>query len=139
MADLEINETALQAAVMPRLEIFTTAFVRRVESTAKQIAPERSGELKRLIRADPVRRVGPWQLESGVSSLARHSAPVHEGARPHLIRAKNARALRFYWPKVGGIVFFKKVNHPGNRPNPFLRNAVHRVMSEDPRISFGGS
>lgn len=137
MADLEVNETELNAVVMRRLETFTTAFVSRVASTARQIAPERSGELKRLIRPDAVRRVGPWSLASGVSSLAPYSAPVHEGARPHVIRPRNARALRFM---VGDrVVFARRVNHPGNAPNPFLRNAVHRVVSEDPRISIGGS
>jgi hypothetical protein len=62
MAELEVNETELNAVVMRRLETFTTAFVSRVATTAKQIAPERSGELKRLIRPDAVRRVGPWSL-----------------------------------------------------------------------------
>jgi hypothetical protein len=137
MAELEVNETELNAVVMRRLETFTTAFVSRVATTARQIAPERSGELKRLIRPDAVRRVGPWSLASGVSSLARYSAPVHEGARPHVIRPRNARALRFM---IGDrVVFARRVNHPGNAPNPFLRNAVHRVVSEDPRISIGGS
>jgi hypothetical protein len=137
MAELEVNETELNAVVMRRLETFTTAFVSRVATTAKQIAPERSGELKRLIRPDAVRRVGPWSLASGVSSLAEYSAPVHEGARPHVIRPRNARALRFM---IGErVVFARRVNHPGNAPNPFLRNAVHRVVSEDPRISIGGS
>jgi len=67
-----------------------------------------------------------------------YAAAVHEGARPHVIRARRASLLRFYWPKVGRVVFFPKVNHPGNRPNPFLSNAAHRVASADPRITFTG-
>lgn len=134
MAELRIDQGRLQSTVMPRLEIFTRAFVDRVATTARQIAPERTGNLKRLIKADPVRRVGPWALASGVSSLARYSAPVHEGARPHVIRPRVARALRF---EINGrVVFARRVNHPGNRPNPFLSNAVHRVVSSDPRIRF---
>lgn len=136
MADLHIDEAALQADVMPKLETFAAAFVHRVVAEAKQLAPERSGNLKRLIVPDAVRRVGPWSLATGVSSLAEYSAPVHEGARPHVIRPRNARALRFE-VEGGRVVFARRVNHPGNRANPFLRNAVHRVASADPRITVG--
>jgi hypothetical protein len=136
MAELHIDRTALQNDVMPKLEVFARAFIDRVVTQAKQLAPERSGNLKRLIVPDAVRRVGPWSLEGGVSVLANYAAPVHEGARPHVIRPKNARALRFE-VEGGRVVFARRVNHPGNRANPFLRNAVHRVASADPRITVG--
>lgn len=138
MADLSIDEGALNARVMDQLETFTKGFVATAASTARGLAPVRTGTLRASITADPVRRTGPWALTSGISATAPYAAPVHEGARPHIIRPKHARALRFDWPKAGGIVFFKKVNHPGNRPNRFLSNAVHRVVSADPRITLGG-
>lgn len=137
MADIEINETRLRDQVMGDLETFTRGFVNAAAAQAQKDAPERTGNLKRLIKPDAVRRVGPWTLASGVSSLARYSAPVHEGARPHVIRARNAAALSFFWPKVGRQVFFKSVNHPGNAGQPFLRNAVHAVAAADPRITVG--
>jgi hypothetical protein len=31
------------------------------------------------------------------------------------IKAKNAPYLVFFWPKVGRVVHFKSVNHPGNK------------------------
>lgn len=136
MAELRIDTARLQTVVMDRAEVFITAFVRQVTSEAKRLAPERSGELKRLLVEDPVRRTGPWSLSSGVSGLANYSAPVHEGARPHVIRPRNARALRFE-VEGGRVVFARRVNHPGNAPNPFLRNAAHRVASADPRIAIG--
>lgn len=46
---------------------------------------------------------------------------IPPGTRPHLIRAKRAKALRFYWekgPRGPGIYFFRKVMHPGYKP-PF--------------------
>jgi hypothetical protein len=135
-AEVHIDEGRLNAVVMGRLEVFHKAFMREVETTAKSIAPERTSALKNSIRAGGSRRVGPWKLEGEVTVGVRYAAAVHEGARPHKIRAKHAPALRFFWPKVGRVVFFKSVNHPGNRPNPFLRNAVHRVASADPRIQF---
>lgn len=45
---------------------------------------------------------------------------VHQGARPHEIRARRAPRLVFFWPKVGRVVAFKKVDHPGNKAMPFL-------------------
>lgn len=136
MADIEVDNDRLNAAVMPRLEIFHRSFTSRVVTEAKSLAPERSGALKAAIREDVMHRSGPWKIDGGVSVNTRYAAAVHEGARPHIIRARNAPYLVFYWPKVGRTVFFKKVSHPGNRPNPFLRNAVHRVASADPRITF---
>lgn len=52
---------------------------------------------------------------------------VEFGTPPHIIRAKNAKALHF---KVDGEdVFAKTVHHPGTRPNPFIRNIFHLQLS----------
>jgi hypothetical protein len=53
---------------------------------------------------------------------------ITEGTRPHVIRVKRARFLRFYWPKVGRVVYFKSVNHPGTKANPFLSRAYRRWL-----------
>jgi|SRR5215831_1119202 len=38
---------------------------------------------------------------------------LEEGTRPHPIVAVNARALYFYWERIGRYVAFKRVMHPG--------------------------
>ncbi len=53
------------------------------------------------------------------------AAFLEYGTRPHEIRPKNARSLAFQGP--AGLVFAKKVNHPGTRALAFIRNA----MSDD--------
>lgn len=134
---LEIDDAALNSEVMGAATRWLAGFVATAASTARDIAPKRTGYLASQIRADDVTRVGPWSLASGVTSGADYSAPVHEGARPHVIRPVNARALRF---TIGDrVVFAMRVNHPGNRPNPYLRNAVHRTASADPRVQVGES
>lgn len=45
------------------------------------------------------------------------------GTRPHEIKAKNAKFLSFFWPKVGKQMFLKKVNHPGTKANNYLTKA----------------
>lgn len=138
MADVEveIDQARLEAVVGRQLETFMTAFIRQVVTTAQSTtAPIRTGQMSRAIEADPVQRTG-MRVDSGVTVRVPYAASVHEGARPHVIRPRFARALRF---EIGGqVVFARKVNHPGNAANPFLRNAVHRVASADPRIQFAG-
>lgn len=135
MAELRIDDARLNTEVMDQSERFLRSFVSRSVTEAKRLSPVRTGHMERSIVAEPVRRTGPWSLESGVFVAAHYAAPVHEGARPHVIRPRNARSLRF--EVDGRVVFARRVNHPGNAPNPFVRNAVHRVASADPRITVG--
>lgn len=137
MASLSIDEGALQTQVMGRLDLFAKGFVSTVSATAKTLAPVRTGRLKASIHPDAVRRTGPWRIDSSVSADAPYAAPVHQGARPHVIRPRNARVLRFE-VEGGRVVFARRVNHPGQRAQPFLSNAVHRVVSADPRIDNRG-
>lgn len=48
----------------------------------------------------------------------------HEGTQPHVIAAVNGPRLVFYWARVGSVVAFPRVNHPGTRPNRFLTDAL---------------
>lgn len=48
------------------------------------------------------------------------------GTSAHVIRPRNPGGLLvFYWAKVGRIVHFKSVNHPGTRANRFVQESVH--------------
>lgn len=50
------------------------------------------------------------------------------GTAPHVIRPKNAKALSFYWERVGKKVIRKVVHHPGNEPNDFRQTAVQMLF-----------
>lgn len=68
--------------------------------------------------------VGPYENGSmQVISTNPNTLFVHNGTRRHFIRPRNpAGFLRF---QVGGrTVYAKVVNHPGNRANPFLTDAL---------------
>ncbi len=60
-------------------------------------------------------------------SHAPYAASVHDGARPHPIRARFAKVLRFR-NKGGAVVFTAAVAHPGNKPNPWLLRAAQRIL-----------
>lgn len=52
---------------------------------------------------------------------------VEHGTRAHVIRPRNARALRFPVLGGGGFGFARSINHPGSRPHPyFFANADAR-------------
>lgn len=47
---------------------------------------------------------------------------VREGTPPHIIRPRKAKALRF---QIGDrVIFARKVNHPGTRPNKYHLRAM---------------
>lgn len=48
----------------------------------------------------------------------------HEGTEPHIIAARNAPRLVFYWSVAGGVVAFTHVNHPGTKPNRYLTDSL---------------
>ncbi len=58
-----------------------------------------------------------------VGSDLSYAAIHHEGARPHIIVANRAQALRF--SSGGRIVYTRKVNHPGTRPNKYLSDNLY--------------
>lgn len=51
---------------------------------------------------------------AGVGTNVPYSAAMNNGSKPHVIAAKNKKALRF------GGRFAKKVKHPGTPPRPFM-------------------
>ncbi len=65
-------------------------------------------------------------LEGAVAAGAPYAAAIEHGARPHKIRAKYRKALR--WSVPTGFRFATEVNHPGNRAYRFLENALDAQM-----------
>lgn len=56
-----------------------------------------------------------------------------QGTRPHTIRAKNAPHLTFYWRRVGRVVRFREVSHPGQKAQNYLTNALSEIA---PRYGY---
>lgn len=50
----------------------------------------------------------------------------HNGSKPHVIKPKRAKTLRFY--SHGKIVYARVVNHPGTRPNKYLTDNLKKVI-----------
>lgn len=122
---LEVNEAALSREVQRHGRRVAARWQRRTATQARQDAPVRTGHLGRSVGEGDVKTVGPFTVTGSVHARADYALYVHEGTRPHVIRPRRAKALRF---EVGGrVVFAKMVRHPGVRARPFLRNAGVRV------------
>jgi hypothetical protein len=52
----------------------------------------------------------------------------HEGSKPHTIVPRRAKALAFYSSRAGGMIFTKRVNHPGTKPSRFLTDNLHLAI-----------
>lgn len=130
--DFRVNEAGLAGQVSPILRRTHSSLTRQIANQARINVPVLTGNLGRSIREDPQVFQGPFRVTGGVTAHANYAAPVHEGSRPHIIRARHAQFLHFFWR--GREVFVKSVRHPGTRSRPFLRNAAHTVIARDPRV-----
>lgn len=57
--------------------------------------------------------------------MAPHAKFVHWGTKPHTIKPKDKKALR--WAKGGKFAFAKVVNHPGYKGHPWLDNTAKQL------------
>lgn len=133
MSDVTVDTGALAAETARQLGTFTQRLGTRIALEAQGGAPERTGRMRRAIASDGVTSHGPWVLSTTVTVDVPYAAAIHEGSRPHIIRARNAPVLVFFWR--GAWRYRKSVRHPGTRSNPFLTRAAEYVLSSDPRIS----
>lgn len=129
----DYNPAGAARQVGPILRRVHRSLTRQIATDARGRVPVLTGHLGRSIREDPQRQTSPFRVSGGVTAHAKYARFVHDGTRPHVIRARNVRALRF---TVGGKTLFRSaVNHPGTGSRPFLRNAGAAVVARDRRIS----
>lgn len=101
----------------------------RIREKAIDEAPYITGALKKSITVDDSK---PDEVIVWAGGGSAPYAPfVHEGTKPHIIRPKKKKALA---NKKAGILFGKKVNHPGNKPNQFLLRGAKKVVPEIDRL-----
>ena len=128
-ARVEINEAEFNRQTQAFARRRMASLQRRIANQARQDVPVRTGNLGRQVKEGAIRTVGPRTVHGSVLDTADYALYVHEGTRPHLIRPRRAKALRF---EIGGrTVFAKLVRHPGTRARPFLRNAGVRVAAAE--------
>lgn len=96
-----------------------------IRKEARERVPVDSGQLYRSIKVSTGSKRGriTAKLKAG-GRLAPHAHLVEYGTRPHKIVARNGSGLT-----VGGSVV-REVDHPGARPQPFMRPALDAKSGE---------
>ena len=113
-------------AIKPNEKLLRT-IARSAVREQKLLVPRKTSNLGRSIH---IGAVTPTRAETIAS--ANYALYVERGTRPHEIRAKNRKALRFATnpkdrrlsgsPRKGAksVIFRKRVSHPGTRAQPFM-------------------
>jgi len=77
------------------------------------------------------------RVHGDVRANTPYSHIAHDGAQPHIIRPRRpGGTLTFYWRKVGHVVNFPYVSHPGMRGKHFLSGPMERVGRRNRFIVF---
>lgn len=121
----EVRRELQRIASLPRLALDRTAVDIEDYVEAEAGKHNRHG---RLVGSIYKRRVGDgWEIGHD-PRVAPHAVFVHWGTRPHDIRPKHKKALR--WPGGGAFAFAKRVHHPGYRGDAWMVRAARQA----PRI-----
>lgn len=121
---VEIFRTAATRVALDHAARHVADCTRAVYARANILTPVDTGNLRAHNQMLPTRRTAT-KVTSGVENRAQYAAAVHDGARPHTIRARRKKALRF---RIGGkTVIVRSVRHPGNRARPWLTRALREV------------
>lgn len=93
-----------------------------VRDQAIVYCPVKTGNLRRKHRV--VITSSALAIKANVVNDADYAASVHDGSRPHTIRARSG-LLRF--TVDGQTVYARSVRHPGTTANPWLQRAGESV------------
>lgn len=123
-------------AIRPNSQMMRSLAVAAV-AEQKRLVPRKTGYLGRSIG---IGRVTSTSAET--VARAAYAAAVELGTKPHDIRPRRAKALRFApggsgrlsgSPRTGGaVVFARKVRHPGTRAQPYMVPGAEKAIE-----SFG--
>jgi hypothetical protein len=131
VTDVRVTVEGAEAAEL-RLRASAQSVAKALDSTAVEIedlveagagAHAKTGALERSIFK--VRVTGGWEIGHD-SQVAPYARFVHDGTRPHIIRPRARRVLR--WPVPGGFAFAKAVDHPGYKGDAWLRRAAREAL-----------
>ena len=91
-----------------------------LKSELRRAAPKKSQKFAKSI--DVIPRPGGI-IEIWADEIWKY---IEFGTNPHIIRPANKKALAF--EIEGEKIIVKKVDHPGTRPNPFIRNVLNTKL-----------
>lgn len=134
MARLQLNQAQVRATPIRQV----TPLVRKTTSEINRVgirnAPGGSystGRLKASITWNV--KVQGTDVKGTSGSDLDYAIFPERGTKPHRIVPRRAPHLRFYWRRVGHVVRFNSVNHPGSAAQNYMTRALLTVA---PRKGF---
>ena len=121
---LRLTREQILAGTVPAAARGVTDVCRQIHNRASVLCPVDTGNL----RAHHGMRVNRATCHGQVFNDADYAAAVHDGTRPHTIRPRHGRVLRFV--AGGQVAYATRVRHPGVRPRPWLTTAAQTVAAE---------
>lgn len=112
----------------PNLERQTILRMSQVAFDAAQKGAQRHSKTGDLVQSLYNRAIPTGRAVGHDTQRAPHALFVNLGTKPHVIRPKSKKALR--WVKGNKYVFSKQVNHPGYRGDAYLINAATLAVRE---------
>ena len=132
-----------EAEFMRDVQAFTRDVQQGLETAVMHACQVGANEAKRGAFKDQsgaMRKRIHWRLIA--SSLAEatgefaspveYSSFVEDGTKPHVIRPRSGKFLRF--KGSGGMVYARSVRHPGSRARKMFARSVPKIQSELQRI-----
>jgi len=114
LAKLQVEILSATRQILGQLAAFA-----QQHAKATTAFKDRSGRLRASIRRG---QKGPWALFVAAGGRqARYAQYIESGSKPHEIKARRAKLLRF--EQNGTVVFRKRVYHPGTKPARFMSSA----------------
>lgn len=96
-----------------------------IRDRARELAPERTGALRKSIRTSRQARKNAVAIKAGKrgkAGQAWYAAIVHKGATPHVVLPRREGGMLFFNGR-----FMRAIHHPGFAGVPFLGAAVEQM------------
>jgi len=127
LSELKRSLKLLKTEVKGRSEIRLSALAGVFMDKVMELVPVDTGRLKNSIG---MRREGGRKII--VEAKAPYAGFVEYGTRPHVIRPRRKKVLRF--EVDGKVVFTTRVYHPGTSPQPYWRPSFEHTAEALPKI-----
>jgi hypothetical protein len=104
----------------------TVDAIHEIRTLTVRDTPVDTGRLRSSYRAD----IRMDKLGGTVASNVEYARPVEFGSKPHIIRPKTAKVLRWSTGKGRPAAYARFVRHPGTAAQPHLKPAFLKVAPE---------
>lgn len=129
MARVRVHRLSAKATSRRAAQKLVRQVVYEIQFRAKitaSVGPYVTGRLAKSITTEVINV--PTGVRGRVGSKLSYAASAQSGAKRHrIVPHLPPSALRFFWRKVGHVVYFSSVNHPGQKGKHYLTEPLREI------------